>query len=381
MTDSISLISNQKWYQWILKYKIHHVFFWFAYHFMWWTLRIGNPADVFTSMLRPSGAVKFLFYMVLQMVAVYFNLYFLVPKFLAKDRYVLYVILFLVTTVAAACAVTSGYYAGAFISGKAFRELYGTDPNFFSLFESGALPSTAAAMTLALSIKLTKNWMRTRKREQDLEKEKLETELKFLKSQMNPHFLFNTINSIFVLIHKNPSMASESLAKFSDLLRYQLYECNEPQIPLSQELSYVENYIELQALRQDHNSIDLKIDINKYNTSDLSIAPFVLIPFIENAFKHVSRKKDSSNLIHLIIRVENHQLFFSIANSTSAIHHASTEAVKHSGIGLKNVKRRLDLVYPNQHQLIITESQNQYEVQLQLTLNENVVSERVRIAG
>jgi len=374
-------MTDYSWYGWIFKYKLYHLPFWFGYHFMWWTLRIGNPATVFASLAHPPGAVKFLFYMILQMVAVYFNLYFLVPNFLAKGRYVPYVTFFLITTVVCAGAITTGYYVSAFISDKTFHELYGTDPNFFSLFESGALPSTAAAMTLALSIKLTKNWMRTRKREQDLEKEKLETELKFLRSQMNPHFLFNTINSIFVLIHKNPSMASLSLAKFSDLLRYQLYECNEPQIPLSQELAYVENYIELQELRQDHNTIDLKMHIDTYNSGDLTIAPFVLIPFIENAFKHVSRKNDRSNWIRMDIRIEDRHVHFSIANSTSAIHHGSTEAVKHSGIGLKNVKRRLDLVYPNHHQLMITEATDQYEARLQLRLHENHIAERMMING
>ncbi len=116
-------------------------------------------------------------------------------------------------------------------------------------FQINALPSSVAATTLGMSIKLTKNWIQSRRREQELEKEKLETELKFLRSQFNPHFLFNTINSIFVLIHKNPVMASESLAKFSDILRYQLYECNEHCIPLGQELNYLENFIELQRLQ------------------------------------------------------------------------------------------------------------------------------------
>src|SRR5205814_2985676 len=135
-----------------------------------------------------------------------------------------------------------------------------------------------ASITLGMSVKLAKNWIQTKRREQLLEKEKLETELKFLKSQLNPHFLFNSINSIFVLIHKNPDMASESLAKFSDLLRYQLYECNEQQIPFEQELSYLENYIELQELREDHDRICLEIAIAPYATGNYRIAPFVLIP-------------------------------------------------------------------------------------------------------
>ncbi|MEO8475251.1 MAG: histidine kinase [Chryseolinea sp.] len=366
---SLSALDQSK-VQWIFKFKLHHLPFWFGYHFMWWTLRIGSPAIVLGSLALPHAAAKFFFYMIFQMVGVYFNLYFLIPEFLEKGKYPSYVILLLLTIIVSACLVTTGYYFADFISDKSLTELFGPGATFFSLLEGGALPSTAAAMTLAMSIKLTKNWTQTRRREKMLEKEKLETELKFLKSQMNPNFLFNTINSIFVLIHKNPVMASESLAKFSDLLRYQLYECNEQQIPLNQELAYVENFIELQGLRQDHDYIDLKIHMTPYQASDLTIAPFVMIPFIENAFKHVSRKNDRSNWIKIKIRFKDQQLYFSMANSTSATHHASVAAVAPSGIGLKNVRRRLDLIYPDSHQLAITENAGCYEVKLQLTLQE-----------
>jgi two-component system LytT family sensor kinase len=365
---------------WVFKYKLHHIPFWFGYHFMWWTLRIGSPLVVLESLLLSHAAVKFIFYMGFQMVGVYFNLYFLVPRLFEKGRYASYIISFLLTIIVCAALVTTGYYFGDFISDKTFQELYGTDPNFFALFEGGALQSTAAAMTLAMSIKLAKNWIQSRRKQQELEKEKLETELKFLKSQMNPHFLFNTINSIFVLIHKNPTMASESLAKFSDLLRYQLYECNEQQIPLGQELDYLENFVELQELREDHTRIRLDVALAPYATGNYLIAPFVLIPFIENAFKHVSRKSDQSNWIKMELRFEKKQLYFCIANSISATHHASAEAVRHGGIGLKNVKRRLDLIYPAKHELIIRQEENQFEVRLHLELQESDVPERTMLS-
>ena len=221
-----------------------------------------------------------------------------------------------------------------------------------------------------MSIKLTKNWIQAKQREQLLEKEKLETELKFLRSQFNPHFLFNTINSIFVLIHKNPRMASESLVKFSDLLRYQLYECNEQKIPLSQELVYLENFIELQKLRQDHDHVELTVRVEPYHTGNLTIAPFVLIPFIENAFKHVSQRKDQLNWIRMSLRFEGQQLRLDIANSISAHYGASTEPIQHGGIGLQNVKRRLDLLYPGKHALEIHQDDNQFRVALRLDLQE-----------
>jgi len=359
---------NQLKYSWFLKYKLHHLPFWFAYHFMWWTLRIGSPVAVLESLALPHAAFKFFFYMVFQAAGVYFNLYFLMPRFLERGRYAQYIALLLLTIIITAVFIVSGYYVGAWVLDKPFAELYHKDPaEYFSLFESGALPSTAASMTLAMSIKLTRNWIHSRRRAQVLEKEKLETELKFLRAQFNPHFLFNTINSIFVLIHKNPIMASESLAKFSELLRYQLYECNEHHIPLTQELAYLDNFIVLQKLRQDGNVLTT-VYIDHPENADLSIAPFLIMPFVENAFKHVSQHKNGDNWITLRIYFVDRQLHMDVGNSTASSH--ANEALIYKGIGLKNVQRRLDLLYPDQHTLTVTHTNDVYRVNLILNLNE-----------
>jgi LytS/YehU family sensor histidine kinase len=261
-----------------------------------------------------------------------------------------------------------GYYAAAWISDRSFYELFNIQPEDFP--PSGfvnALPSCIASMTLAMSIKLTKNWIQSTRRQQTLEKEKLETELKFLRSQFNPHFLFNTINSIFFLIHKNPVKASSSLAKFSDLLRYQLYECNESQIPLRNEVAYLESFIELERLR--HNkSLEVSIQIEPQTTNFLAIAPFLLITFTENAFKHVSDHIDRPNWIRLTLSIAESKLHFKIANSVSSV--KSNDVVSYGGIGLKNVKRRLDLIYPGHYELNIQNDQACFEVELTLTLSE-----------
>lgn len=186
---------------WFFKYKLHHLPFWFVYHSLWWTISIGDPWKVVTLIFFSQSAIKFSFYLVFQALGVYFNLYFLIPKFLEKGRYVTYIILLLLTIGCSAACIVTGYYFNALVSDKTFQELWGVEPgNFMHFFKINALPSTVASMTLAMSIKLTKNWINAKRREQLLEKEKLETELKFLRSQFNPHFLFNTINSIFVLI-------------------------------------------------------------------------------------------------------------------------------------------------------------------------------------
>lgn len=354
---------------WFYRYKLYHLPFWFTYHFMWWTLRIGSPIDVLASLALPHAAFKFSFYLVFQAAAVYFNLYFLMPRFLEKGRYLNYILLLLTTTVAAAAVITSGYYIGSWVLDQPMQELYHLDPStYFSLFESGALPSTAASMTLAMSIKLAKNWIETRQREQALAQEKLETELKFLRAQFNPHFLFNTINSIFVLIHKDPQMASDSLAKFSNLLRYQLYECNEQQIPIAQELSYMENFVELQKLRLDGN-VKVIFKGEPVHYPQMTVAPFIIMPFVENAFKHVSQNKDSENWIKITTRFHNAQFLIDIVNSTAGNAPASSEAVVYKGIGLKNVQRRLDLLYAGQHELCIQKDNNQFQVRLKLDLS------------
>lgn len=370
-------IFNQSKYNWLFKYKLHHLPFWFLYHYLWWTLTIGSAWEAANNAFFSVYGIKFFFYVIFQAIEVYFNLYFLIPRFLEKGRYFEYVSLLILTIVCSAASIVSGYYLSAWWAGRPLQELYYVQaPNyFFYLLKTNSLPSTAASMTLAMSIKLTKNWIVTKNREQNLEKEKLEAELKFLKSQFNPHFLFNTINSIFVLIHKNPAMASEALAKFSDLLRYQLYDCNENDILLKQEITYLENFIELQKLRQD-NDLDVSVQLDQ-PVPDMAIAPFVLIPFIENAFKHVSQRKSQQNWIKIDLRLNNHQMHFSIANSISVNGNVSNAVMPYQGIGLKNVQRRLDLIYPNKHQLSIQKEDDQFEVTLNLSLHEYKTDKRI----
>jgi two-component system LytT family sensor kinase len=342
---------------------------------MWWAVTIGSFSAVANNILFSAYSIKFLFYVVFQAAAVYFNLYFLMPRFLERGKYIQYVLLVVSTIVLAAAIIACGYYAASWASGISFRDMYGKDPAQYSyFFQINTLPSTAAAMTLGLSVKLAKNWVQTKRKQQVLEKEKLETELKFLRSQLNPHFLFNSINSIFVLIHKNPDMASESLAKFSDLLRYQLYECNEPLISLQQELVYLENYIELEKLRQESN-MDIRIRFGQKFAGNLAIAPFILIPFIENAFKHVSKEINKRNWITMDLHLDNHELIFSISNSVSAGYHPPQEFFYAGGIGLKNVKRRLDLIYDSKHNLTISHDDHLFSVSLRLHLTEISITE------
>lgn len=313
---------------------------------------------------------KYFGYVLFQAVAVYFNLYYLFPKFLIKGRYLPYLMSLVVTILVAAAFITGFYYLSVSLSEEDLKTLYESD-NYLDIFKYSAFPSILASTTLAMSIKLSKNWLEAQQRQQALEKEKLETELKFLKSQFNPHFLFNTINSIFVLIHKNPDRASESLAKFSELLRYQLYECNEAKIPLKHEISYLENFIELEKLRLDHH-FELHFQNNIGSNANWMIAPFLLIPFVENAFKHVSQEKDQTNWINIRLELEYSTLKMQVSNSYSKLHNRQTALLDYGGIGLKNVKRRLDLLYDKNYNLQILEEEQHFLVELSLNLKEEI---------
>jgi len=351
---------------WFIRYKLYHIPFWLVYHYCWWAATVGSPAKAAASIFS-IYVIKYLFYVVFQALAVYFNLYFLIPKYLEKSRFSEYITYLVLTILCAAACIVPGYYLTSIMSGRSLKELYGVDSfNLYYLYTGGPLSGTVASMTLAMSIKLAKNWLQTRQRHQQLEKEKLETELNFLKYQFNPHFLFNTINSIFFLIHKNPDMASASLAKFSELLRHQLYECNDKQILLSKEIAYLENSIELEKLRQNDN-VEVSLHVDQLPFEELGIAPFILMTFVENAFKHVSKEPDKLNWIRIRLHLDGQQLDFSVSNSIAPS--AYTEVVHYGGIGLKNVQRRLDLIYPGQYDLDIQNNNISFEVRLRLPLS------------
>ncbi len=361
---------------WIARYKLYQLPFWWLYNYIWWIVAVGDPVVVMKNMLFTPYSIKFSFYVIFQTIAVCINLYYLLPKYLAKGRYAEYISYVLLVTLTTSVVIVSGYYFSCFLSGRPMADLYGKNASFFSFF-STALPSTMASMTLALSIKLTKNWIQTQRRQQVLEKEKLETELKFLKYQFNPHFLFNSINSIFFLIHKNPDMASASLAKFSDLLRHQLYECNDKQIPLNKEISYLHNFIELEKLRQN-NRLEVDFQITGYHTAPLAIAPFILMTFVENAFKHVSKHTDEANWISIHLHIDQkHLLHFTVSNSASV--NASKDVVNYGGIGLQNVRRRLDLIYQEKYNLKINGSSSRFDVELELQTEELVRGDGIQL--
>lgn len=217
-------------------------------------------------------------------------------------------------------------------------------------------------LCFTMALMLSKNWYKQHLLLQKIQVENLETELRYLKAQMNPHFLFNSINTIYFQIDKNNTAARTSLHKFSELLRYQLYECNEEFIAIEKEIEYLKSYIDLQRLRKQKNyNICFETDADVCN---FSIAPLLLISFVENAFKHSSCYTDKANDIHVGLYRENNYLLFDVINSKNNNHMPARES-----IGLKNVKRRLELLYANKHELCIQNESLSYSVHLKLQVS------------
>ncbi|RZS97372.1 histidine kinase [Cecembia calidifontis] len=213
-----------------------------------------------------------------------------------------------------------------------------------------------------LGLKAQKENRKSRILEDKREKERIKNELHYLKSQVNPHFLFNTINSIYVLIKIDPEKASETLIKLSNLLRSQLYEFSVERIDIQKELEYLENYIELEKIRKG-NRLDFKLE-KEGELQGFQIAPLVLIPFLENCFKHLSTHLDRPNIIRVKIKRQGNTLEAEFFNTSESI--AQNQQNTMGGLGLANIKRRLELVYPDQYELNIRKGEGDFNVNLKI---------------
>ena len=295
------------------------------------------------------------------MGATYVNLYYLMPRWLYSRKYLIYTGLLAIDILIFTAILGLSLYV--FLNFVAPHAL----PEFFTpqTFVESIGASTLGTTILTFGLKQGKRQLDTERKNQLLEKENLQTELKFLRSQFNPHFLFNGLNNIYFLIKKDPDLAADSLAIFSDILRYQLYECNESKIPIQQEVQFLKNYIEFAQLRKNRVLVDANWS-NQLNGQQ--IAPLLLLPMVENAFKHVSKWKEKENQIHFNLVIHQQTLIFESSNTFDPNTKSND---KLGGIGIENLKRRLALLYPNKHQLKINQNAEQYAIQLNLDLKES----------
>lgn len=199
----------------------------------------------------------------------------------------------------------------------------------------------------------------------DYKSEKLEAEIKFLKSQINPHFLFNALNNIYTLTLLKNDQAAAQLLKLSEMLRYMLYDCKADRVPLYKEITYLRHFIDLQLLK-DSRGMNVTVNIDEQRPN-MQIAPLLLIPFVENAFKHSQVEDLKNGWIEIDLQTEDDQLAFFVRNSLPI---KSISKDKAGGIGLSNVQRQLELLYPDRHTLVISDKEGIFSVHLQLNLRD-----------
>ena len=303
-----------------------------------------------------------LLYLPAILLAAYFTIKFLIPRFLFQDKTLKFSILFLITAFIFSFIQRLNLY---FIVVPIFYPKYIDGLNIISFQLIFRIFSEYPVVIFAASIKIILHWYQDQQLNQQLAREKLEAELKFLKAQIHPHFLFNTLNNLYALTLKKSDQAPEVVLKISELLNYMLYESNEQEVSLKKEVELIENYIELEKIRYGQK---LSINFNIRGVLDgIRIAPLLLLPFVENSFKHGVSKKLNNKWVNINLKLEDKTMLLSVENSKSN-DCALKEQDYTEGIGLKNVNRRLDLLYNGRYNLKTEDAGDTFLVNLEIEL-------------
>jgi len=335
-----------------------HAFFWFcAWFFFFFYYKRYSEVNTYTF-------VASIINLVVALATVYTFNYYLIPKILLKNKlkkflafaFVAIVMFFYIQLLLTLFLVVKLLYAEQ----KLFPQMIDVMMLFFNMF---------FVVFVAIAIKFYKRWNEKDYHEQKVQKEKVEAELQMLKTQINPHFLFNTLNSIYVLAMKQSELTANVVMKLSDILDYILYKIDAPRISISNEIQIIENYIELEKIRFTD-----RVNFNfttSFKSKDIQIPPMLIIPFVENAFKHGVAKSMEKSWIKIAIDESDQMLDIAISNSKSL----NPKVSKPGGIGLVNVKKRLDLLFYDNYKLDISEKNNRYDVFLSIPINQQIVND------
>jgi sensor histidine kinase YesM len=295
-------------------------------------------------------------------ISAYYSTYVLVPRYLyhkAIRKFVggLLLVAFLNT-------ILTFFIGGAFyyeLSGKSiFRST-----SVIQLILAAFFVTNCIVIVVSSAIKIIIDRFNMEKQLHVVENEKVTTELAFLRAQINPHFLFNVLNTIYFQIQKENIDARNSVEKLSEMLRYQLYECTTDKIDISKELAYIENYVAVQQLRMEAGT-DLQLKLPD-KIGSFKIAPLLILPLVENAFKHISNfKVQSQNRLYITIYIENECQFVVDVVNTYNSSGGSEQLLNSSGLGLQNLKRRLILLYSGKHSLTSKRNEKTYETTLKI---------------
>ena len=333
------------------KRVLYHILFWITY-IVWGVYVMGSYDGNFTRSFGADASQ-----LPLKIAVTYFLMYFLIPRYLVAGRYKQFIFQIILLTIVSSLIfrftiykVVKPYFypESEFHFWNFAKMLWGT----FDIFSVAAI---------AVSIKLFKMKYEGAEREHALEKEKLQTELSFLKAQINPHFLFNTLNNIYGLSLKNSPQTPDAILKLSELLQFMVHDGAAESIRLADEIKTLKDYIELEKLRYGNRlQVDFKIDADD---DEQLISPLLLIPFVENSFKHGISESRFNSAISIDLKLKSGKLDFRVINSREG------ESGKPAGIGLKNIRRQLELIYGKRHQLTINSLTDTFEIILHIQLN------------
>lgn len=327
-----------------------HLLGWATY--LIWLLVLGQDST-YSMPVIGSTIVHILFILLL----VYLNWYYLIPKYL-KARQALKYIGFTVLSIFIAAPLEIFFMYVCLESDKVRQTqlLLTQKEHILFLFLS---------IIVSTFLRITSQWIIQERDRRILEYKNLQTELSFLKTQINPHFLFNTLNSLYALSLKKSEKSPEMILHLSEIMRYMLYKSNEKYVPLKQEINYINNYLALERIRYGNN-IRIAFDYQGQPINDYSIAPLLFTVLIENSFKHGINKSVQSGFVELLLILDNNTIDFTIQNSKATSY---DKLYQKGGIGLQNIRRRLELIYPKNHNLSIYDEDDVYIVNLTLNLN------------
>lgn len=332
----------------------YHLYFWIIY-FLFNVIRWGSYFNDYLYSLK-SNLVEF----PLHIVLVYFNVYYLVPKFIFKKKYVYYVI-FLCLSLGMHYMLRSGLNL-LLVTEDIWPEVEGRLAPFgFNHIVAVAI-GELYVIGLTSAIKFTVDFLIVQNKNRHLSELQYKTELKYLKAQIQPHFFFNTLNGLYALTIKKSDLAPYMVLKLSNFMRYVIYDTSKKKLPILQEIDHIDNYIELEKMRYGDRVTSI-IDING-NIDDVKVVPMLFLPFIENAFKHGLKNTDQMELSISFEKLENELIFISKNN-----YEEESKSTETNGIGIKNVKRRLQILYPKKFTLNITQKNNEYLVLLKIPLS------------
>lgn len=327
----------------------HHLIFWLIY-FLLNILRWGNYFDNYEYSLK-SNLVGFPIHMIL----CYLNIYVLMPKLVFKQKYLSYLLFLILSLISMVFIKFNLTYF--LISNNVWPEGPSFIQNVTFSYAVDMMIGELYVITFVTAIKITMDWLQEQKRVTALEKTQLETELLFLRTQISPHFFFNTLNNIYSLAIEKSDKTHKLLLRLSELMRYLLYETKSKRQSLEKEIICIENYLDLEKIRYG-NLLKINTTISG-DISDKKIAPILLLSFIENAFKHGANNNSGKVNIDIDFKLVENFLYFTISNPISEDKIISERVENSSGIGLTNVKKRLELGYNSEDYQLSIENKNQ----------------------